>query len=232
MLNSIEVFIYKFYEGLLFWPEWLKNNSMESIKQNYKNNIDEYPFNPKSGIRYPKLPTRLGNIMAEFETYSNNQYGMDMSIFWPHMRLLLTKDIKEDLDIRGAKADFFVYMSFIFLTYPVIAGWCVPIQLISYVEEILSIENNIAIRIIIIVIGFIVMCFVSLALSYTFYLASITALKTYGYYVKALFDLYRFNLAEKFDTEMSVIPPADEIEWWRDFGTYLETQVIKEKAKK
>jgi hypothetical protein len=85
----------------------------------------EFPYNPNMGSfckRYPDAATRFGNVIAEYEQYSEIQYGMHMMVFWQHLSLILPSEVKEDLDLRGAKADFLVYLSFILLGYAFIGG--------------------------------------------------------------------------------------------------------------
>jgi hypothetical protein len=64
----------------------------------------------------------------------------------------------------------------------------------------------------------------SLLLSYSFYSASISSIKNYGKYIKAVFDLYRFDLAGKMEIPMTakhLIPDDDEVESWRKLRKYL-----------
>jgi hypothetical protein len=79
--------------------------------------VREYPYDPTNAFfcnRYPQEATRLGNVLAEYESYSENQYGMHIIIFWHHLWIIFPKDIRDDLNLRVAKADFSIYFSFIF----------------------------------------------------------------------------------------------------------------------
>lgn len=221
ILTSLEMYIYQFYEGIRFWPKkiwkWKYNRILkdfENTKELYK--LREYPYDPAKKRRYPREATRLGNVMAEYETYSEVQYGMNMMIFWPHLRYILSKEQREYLDIKGAKVDFLVYVSFIFLIYAPFAGIGLSYQWIDINWDDIQIRNVFVFSIICIIVALI-----SLLISYLFYKISISALNFYGKHVKALFDLYRFELAKKFELEINLIPDKDEIETWKKLGTFL-----------
>jgi hypothetical protein len=246
ILSELDVQIYHLFEGLRFWPNVIRNwryrivldrfheidEGLEAVKlrkrkireqgENLCNEEEirdllckesklsgearEYPFNPgKSHCkRYPDAATRLGNVIAEYEQYPEIQYGMHMMVFWQHLWLVLPADVKEDLDLRGAKVDFLVYLSFILLTYAFVSG-AVFSKLGNYLMAFVCMVG-------------------SLSLSFLFYLASISSVKDYGRYIKAVFDLYRFDLAEKMGINIStkhLIPDDDELESWRRLRRYL-----------
>jgi hypothetical protein len=232
-----DVQIYQFLEGIQFWPKkmWLckyrsaekafKNLNLEweskiSDRKNERNKekigelsndissllsrIREYPQDPDMRVssgRYPQEATRFGNVLAEYETYSERQYGMHMRVFWSHLWLLLPKDLQDDLDLKGALADFPVYLSFIFLSYAFIGSLGFLLQYGPL---------------------FAASCFVgALLISVVFYHEAISSHKVYGQYIKAAFDLYRIDLAKKFDLECSLIPSDEEIAVWRDYWHFL-----------
>jgi len=246
MLSELDVQIYHLFEGLRFWPNVIWNwryrmvldrfheidEGLEAAKlrkreireqgenlfyeeemrdllcneSKLSGEAREYPFNPgKSHCkRYPDAVTRLGNVIAEYEQYPEIQYGMHMMVFWQHLWLVLPADVKEDLDLRGAKVDFLVYLSFILLTYAFVSG-AVFFKIGNYLMAFICIVG-------------------SLSLSFLFYIASISSVKDYGRYIKAVFDLYRFDLAEKMGINIStkhLIPDDNELENWRRLRRYL-----------
>jgi hypothetical protein len=247
MLSELDVQIYQFFESLRFWPEFIWNwrykivlnkfkgmdQDLQEIKLRKKKikqmgdgfcdseelrdllfreselsaKAREYPYNPDMGCfckRYPSAATRFGNVIAEYEQYAEIQYGMHMMVFWQHLWLILPAEVKEDLDLRGAKVDFLVYLSFIFLSY-------------AFVGAAFIFCNGTFKEMII--------CFiVSILLSFFFYSASISSVKNYGRYIKAVFDLYRFDLAKKMDIPMGtkhLIPDDEEVDSWRRLRKYL-----------
>ncbi|HEY9206744.1 MAG TPA: hypothetical protein VIO58_12585 [Candidatus Methanoperedens sp.] len=242
LLNLLDIYIYQFYEGLRFWPKQLKDyflnkqevkfkkidNELKNIydiidekekllktsdDDSVKNKLDvelrelhekavglwaeirKYPFKKEYDSysrRYAEYPTEFGNVLAEYEQYSERQYGMHMMVFWQHIWFILPKDIKDDLELRSAKADFSVYISFLLLTYIFIgtigfAFWSNILGIISFFSST-------------------VFCYIS-------YKMAIQEHKTYGRYIKAIFDLYRFDLADKLDIVMSKNPIEENKSW-------------------
>jgi hypothetical protein len=86
----------------------------------------------KDGQPYSAFPTRLGNLMTSFETYSKVAYGIDSVFYWYRLWVVLDKDLKAALDEIQAVADGALYVSFalycscgIFALYAA-GGWVVP----------------------------------------------------------------------------------------------------------
>lgn len=245
LLNFLDLYIYKFFEGLRFWPSRLKNYFYNKQVEKYikiEKNLDKiyeqidekelllerldiaakdklkeelremhekasglwaeirkYPYNPHNRMRYPESPTDFGNVLAEYEQYSERQYGMHMMVFWQHLWFILSKEVKDDLELRSAKADFSVYISFLLLTYIFIGSigfliyWSPVIAIISFILSILF-------------------CFIS-------YKIAISEHRAYGRYIKAIFDLYRFDLAKKLKIVLRKNPIEDKETWtkWRHY---------------
>lgn len=246
MLNSIDLFIYQFYEGIRFWPEALKNyfykkhevkfNKIVSGLDETYDKIDEieslldksgdadkpkleselrelhnkssklwkdlrlYPYNPeKKYKRYPEYPTDFGNVLAEYEQYSERQYGMHMMVFWQHLWYTISQEIKDDLELRSAKADFNVYVSFLLFSHIFIGTigaffyWSLKLGIVTLI--------------------------VSIILGYFSYKIAVSEHKAFGRYIKAIFDIYRFELAEKLSITISNNPDEDRKSWtkWRHY---------------
>ena len=68
---------------------------------------------------------------------------------------------------------------------------------------------------------FVLVVTISLTLSYLFYLMSLQALVSYGRSVKAIFDIYRLDLAEKFGIQASHVPDDNEFKSWEKCGMQL-----------
>jgi hypothetical protein len=186
----------------------------------------EFPYDPDGKSfcgRYPDAATRFGNVIAEYEQYPEIQYGMHMMVFWQRLWLILPADVKEDLDLRGAKVDLLVYLSFILFTYAFIGGAAFYFSTNAWAW--MSIDRTFGpINMTSIPCGSMVCLVGSLWLSFLFYLASISSVKGYGSYIKAVFDLYRFDLAEKMGIDIGtkhIIPDDDEVESWRRLRRYL-----------
>jgi len=248
MITSLDLYIYQFFEGIRFWlkPIWWWNykriirhfkkidnklkdvgdrireirkkkeqteeDKKELIELDHKSSklwaeIRKFPYNPDEGFysrRYPDEATIFGNVLAEYEGYLEKQYGIHMMVFWPHLWFILPEELKEDLDLRGAKVDFLVYLSFIFLIYIFIGGLGFFVQQKPLVA--------------------IISIIVSLFLWFFFYMISIQAHKSYGGYIKAIFDIYRVDLAKKLKAGIVVtnlIPNDAERKSWRKYQKYL-----------
>lgn len=179
----------------------------EFIVKTDNNNINIY-YNSYTE-RYPENPTEFGNIMAEYEFYSRNQYEMHMMVFWQHIWLIMPKELREDIDLRGAKADFNVYISFILLTFAFVGTLVFIFQPDSWYK---------------IFYWYIPLkAMISVALSllgwYIFYKLSVSEHKIYGRYIKAIFDIYRFELARKINIVTSDFPEIEKQTWkkWKNF---------------
>ena len=197
----------------------IEKDKEELIELNYKSSklwaeVRKFPYNPDEECyseRYPNEATVFGNVLAEYEGYSEKQYGMHMMVFWQHLWFILPKELKEDLDLRGAKADFIVYLSFIFLSYALIGGIGFYFQRNTWVS--ISTYD--------IPLGAIICFFISIVLCFFFYYVSISIHKSYGRCIKAVFDLYRIDLAQKLKIEISLIPGNAERKNWRKHRKYL-----------
>jgi hypothetical protein len=50
-------------------------------------------------------PTRIGNIIASYELYPENVYGIDAVFYWNHLTFLAPKELREDLDDKSSLAE-------------------------------------------------------------------------------------------------------------------------------
>jgi hypothetical protein len=209
--------------------EQTEEDKKELIELNYKSSklwaeIRKFPYNPDEGFysrrypdeasrRYPDEATIFGNVLAEYEGYSEKQYGIHMMVFWPHLWFILPEELKEDLDLRGAKVDFLVYLSFIFLFYAPIGGIGFYFQRNTW-ANILTYD---------IPVGAIICFFISIVLCFFFYYVSISTHKSYGRYIKAVFDLYRFDLAQKLKIDVTGKSISNDTERknWRKYWKHL-----------
>lgn len=164
--------------------------------------LRENPFNTEKEMLYPSAPTRLGNIIIEYESYSEIQYGMSFNVFWSRIWQVMPKDNRDDLDLRAARADFNVYLLLIWIIFLPFMG--------------LSAHNLIG-------VGFIVFFTLPwLIIAKLIYLGAIRAHENYGGYVKASFDTCRIDLAQKLDIPISLCPNWDQKTLWQEYGQFLE----------
>ncbi|KYK34356.1 MAG: hypothetical protein AYK19_12270 [Theionarchaea archaeon DG-70-1] len=148
----------------------------------------EFPRSNQSNFtgRYPKSPTRFGNVLIEYEEYSLNRYGIHMMVFWNHIKQQIPKEVKEELNLKSAIADICVYLCLASLVYIFIG----PLSLLLQKDSWIMIWDHL----------FPLKSFLYLLLSIiafkAFYELSITHRKNYGRLVKSIFDLYRLELAK------------------------------------
>jgi len=126
--------IYMLYEGRRWWPSKalefftareaarLKFATEKAKELRVKNPDDgayleyeidklDFPINEK-GEYFALFPTRLGNIITAFETYSDTAWGIDSIFYWPRLWVVLDKDTRALLDETQAIADGALYVSF------------------------------------------------------------------------------------------------------------------------
>jgi hypothetical protein len=126
--------IYMLFEGRRYWPSpirklliWFQRrrlNRLRKIAFSRSPSIDrrrsleagvEYGLYPtdEHGEAFVEHPTRLGNIIESFESYSNVKYGLDSVFYWYRLWVVLDKDLREEIDSSQAVVDSTVYVSFV-----------------------------------------------------------------------------------------------------------------------
>jgi hypothetical protein len=123
--------IYRLAMGRRYWPQclaelgrfWqrerLASIRLRSERGDREADIDllDYPFDETGPCEAPPrahapYPTRLGNLIAAYESRPVWKYGMDPSVYWPWLWVGLAKDLRDELDERQAMVDGAVYTSF------------------------------------------------------------------------------------------------------------------------
>jgi len=164
------------------------------------NKLRKFPFDIDELCTRPISPTRLGNIINEYESYPKVQYGMNFNVFWSRLWQIISKDSRDDLDFRAAKADFLIY---------ILTIWILFSPVITY-----RVSTNFGIPAIFIII----LCFLIALILYDI---AVLAHENYGDYVKATFDLYRIDLAKKLGIPISLCPRRDEMAIWEKYNEFL-----------
>jgi hypothetical protein len=150
--------------------------------------------------RYPTSPTRLGNVIDEYERYSLNRYGIHMIVFWNHLSQLLSGETKGELDLRGAFADLCVYLCFASLVYIIIGP---TILLLRQQSWIVSWSYPA-------LMGSLLHLMFAILVFKFFYELSVSQHKNYGRFVKAIFDLHRGILARSLGIKVKKGPPVSK----------------------
>lgn len=222
-----DMHVYMLYEGRRYWPTWLwqfflnkeKNllkagtERLEKYHEEFKKTgnpvaeniylemsvfIRQFPIDKHNGERVCKYPTRLGNILNMYETYSEIMYGLDGVFYWYRLWILLDKDVRDDFESKSAYADSTIYTSaalfissLVVLSYMFFGVFCLGVidNLSFYVWPIASA--------------------ILLVFGYFIYRASLHLHTQFGETWKSIFDVYR--------TKLAAIQVEDEIvAWTRD----------------
>lgn len=146
-LLLLDMPIYMLLEGRRFWPDWLRKWAVRRQQRRVERLMSEaeriagqpkielhiqayrYPIDPKTGLPHARFPTRLGNLLASFETYSTVKYGLDGVFYWPRLWVAIDKELREELDSAQAVVDCAIYLSFGFAIAAFMClfyWWCLP----------------------------------------------------------------------------------------------------------
>ena len=158
------------------------------------------------------LPTSLGNVIAAFEDYPWDRYGIDAVIMWPRLLPILTQE-NYTLYVEREKAglDFAVNLSALLGILSIEMAYTGLLFVPDYWTWLLWSA-------------------LMLALSYVVYRTGIPAAYSWGLTVRAAFDLYRYHLLKALHGR----PPLNfetEVSQWRKFSAFFrgEGEVQKER---
>jgi len=251
IISSYDVVIYRFYQGISpswIW-KWKHDNTTkryQKVREDIKNlrilkKNSSYYENEKEKIHinnelsklldeleeYPVdgriETTRLGNIIAEYESYAEEQYGMKYRIFISRLMSVLPNKITKDLRIKASKADSMLYSSFVLLIFsPVILFKVFTSR--SVITTWLSIPVSYNIHFTLMFMLFITWLLYKIIKF--FYDRSIEEHKFYGDDIKSIFDIYRGTLAQKLGFDITGMTIGEEKEDWnkkrRKFELYKD----------
>jgi hypothetical protein len=120
-----------------------------------------YPENPDKA-----MPTRLGNILREAETYAQRRYGLAAVMMWPRLWLVLPEAPRQDIARAQARLDGavrYVLWSVALAPWSLRSLWVLPVSLVGVM------------------------------LSYRY---AVSQAATFGQLLKATFDVYHRTLFE------------------------------------
>ncbi|HMV44897.1 MAG TPA: hypothetical protein PK079_25505 [Leptospiraceae bacterium] len=152
------------------------------------------------------LPTRLGNIIAAFENYSFDKYGIDAVLLWPRMIPILEKE--NYLNIIAQEKGIFDFLLNLF--YVILASGLLVMSSFSY-------NHNGS--------GLFFSFIITLISLYVIYNGLISSAIAWGNTIKVSFDLYRNQLWKQLRLTMNC-SIDDELVIWREFSRF-----IREKSK-
>lgn len=146
------------------------------------------------------LPTRLGNVIRAFETYTTRQYGAGAIALWPRLVGVLDSTFAQGVDSAKTSFDFMINSSFLSLllaAMSAVAGliWKPPVAQMLYQP-------------------WMTWTLVFVSLSYLSYVAAINRAAEWGTQVKCAFDLYRLTLLTKLGYETKPANLTEERRMW------------------
>jgi hypothetical protein len=123
--------IHMLFEGRRYWPHPIRRGfiklqqvrlgkllkKIENEKTDPRRKLEaevesrQYPVNA-DGDPYAEFPTRLGNIIEEYETYSRIKYGITAVFYWYRLWVVIDKNLREEIDNAQSVVDSTVYISF------------------------------------------------------------------------------------------------------------------------
>jgi hypothetical protein len=132
VLSVLDDPIYQFYEGRRGWPDWLARDLTAGWTRRVRflqeeadkakkcgdtatydelwYEIRQYPTDDE-GTYIATRPTKMGNILASYESYPERRYGMDSVFYWYRLWLKLDKDTRGEVDRLWASTDGLLYLA-------------------------------------------------------------------------------------------------------------------------
>jgi hypothetical protein len=233
LISTLNNEIYKIYEGRIFWPrvlrDWALGRQQARVGKLQKAaaaarargdnaayseiwyQLRIYPLDEK-GQPQAARPTRLGNILAGYEEYPNNRYGMDSVFYWPRIWLQIDKDKKEEIDSQWSLADGFLTLSAISLAGGVV--WILQSLAFALGAVSFSIPLRSPGKAALASAGW-------LLLGYVWYRLSLPLHRENGEVFKSIFDLYRSKV-----WNLTHLRP-NEKELWKATWAYLQYLRLK-----
>ena len=197
----LDMQIYMAFEGRRYWPQRLwkyffqreqrRLRAIESRRKKHRDGdrrkyleasteLSRFPMD-ENGEFTTTFPTRLGNLIAAYESYPQQRYGLDAAFFWFRIFVKLEKDLREELDSQQALVDSALYLSFAFMACSV----CLMFYSVVVFFDLFKIVYIPNFQITLAGAG------VSLLIGLIIYRISLHAHAQFGECFKAVFDQYR-----------------------------------------
>jgi hypothetical protein len=233
LVSALNGEFYKLYEGRIGWPRHFSDRATArqqrrvnrlyrkaEAERGNKRYYDEiwyqlriYPLDPETGKRRATHPTLLGNILAGYEAYPGDRYGMDSVFYWPRLWMVVDKDVKEEINKSWAVADGLLNLSAVsFLASLLWLGAAIAVELDFLNPRFLPCHDFF------VALGAIVAWF---ALGYGLYRLSLPFHRQNGEVFKSLFDLHRDKLRKM----TSLVPYESDL--WKATWAYLQYLLIR-----
>ncbi len=140
------------------------------------------------------MPTHLGNILRAAEFYAYDRYGIDATIIWLRLRILLKPEIVVDLEDKKISMDFMLLTTLLSALFTLV--WS-PVLAIFFAHQW----------------KLFLLCLIGLPIAWLAYQNAIQAAIAYSEQVKAVFDLYRFDLLKALNRPLPSDTLSERVEW-------------------
>ena len=208
--------LYRFLEGYGDWnplkvfgvsqrKKYVKlDGEIEKLDDQFRKQKDKFPrnlrdkrnrlmrervecFSDREGLL---LPAAFGNILRAFEVYPRVMYGLEAIDGWSRLLAVIPKDYREIIDDAKTQVDFWINLGFL-------SG----LLLIEYIGLAIYTRS---------VVDWWIFALILLVGIMSPHFAENSAIE-WGDYVKAAFDIYRFNLIELLNFESPQSREDEEI---------------------
>jgi hypothetical protein len=156
------------------------------------------------------MPTRFGNVIRAFESYSYKVYGADSIPTWPRLEGVIPKDFHSILDDARAQVDFFLNLFWFSILIFTIAILRLLFQLLMHFRDDISLDFILA--------GTALAAFVLARLTYE---GALDRAKAWGDSAKSAFDLYLPALASQLGYQIATTQQRREEFWDAINSMYL-----------
>jgi uncharacterized repeat protein (TIGR01451 family) len=233
ILYNLNIPLIRLYEGYLFEDSWLGrrmrrkqakklaqvDEEIRPLREKYErmsSDDDGYEVARKltllwseRQVQFPPgeefvTPTELGNVIAAFEHYARQQYGIDSIALWPRLVAKIDATYAGVIDDAKTSFDFFINSSFLS-----------TVLALEYLYSGLYFRTHFSS--VSGIFGFLGVIAVLAGLSWLFYRFSIDSAIGWGDHVKAAFDLYRWDLLAKLGYE-TALTNAEEFDLWQQIS--------------
>jgi hypothetical protein len=229
----LDNYIYKVYEGYLLWPKWLleirtscldrkvrkETARAEALREEKPRECDkiwywlrDFPL-INDGDPGAVAPTKLGNIIYEYEEYPLSRYNMDPAFYWSRMWFIADENARKTFSSAESEASGIIYITFatFMLTgiYLVLTILQHTINLPAF-YQVGSLEMRFLQKYTLFLLfsGFV---------SWLTYIMALVLHRRSGDLYKALFDVHRNKVSEV----LGAIPIEKEHRKWDSYWMYL-----------
>ena len=221
VLLAINRDLYRLMEGygrynplkLLVWMEKRRYQrvvgELENLDDEYRESINsnkEFPVKSRTrrnelmrqlAEEFPDkeeylLPTPFGNVLRSFEVYPRYMYGFEAIDGWGRLLAVIPKDYLELIDAARAQVDFWVNLGVVLILLQ-----------IEYI--VLAFMTGTPLQ------WWIILLFIGLGTVAP--LRATSSAREWGDFVKAAFDVYRFNLLESLGMDLPKNREEEKILW-------------------